>query len=99
MYRLLTCAASGYGVVAVIKMLELRKEDARFFRTFASFMPQLDSYFQIEFDASLEGAGFVVSQWIGDHYIARRVIRIRYPIVDPKYLRVHSSNHGFGLRY
>jgi hypothetical protein len=65
----------------VITMMELRKEDARFFRTFASFMPQLDSYFQIEFDASLEGAGVIVSQWVKDQYITRRVIRVRYPYV------------------
>ena len=65
----------------VITMMELRKEDARFFRTFASFMPQLDSYFQIEFDASLEGAGVIVSQWVKDQYVTRRVIRVRYPYV------------------
>ena len=65
----------------VITIMELRKDDARFFRSFASFMPQVDSYFQIEFDASLEGAGVVVSQWTGDEFVTRRVIKLRYPYV------------------
>ena len=62
----------------IITFMELRRDDTRFFRTFASFMPQLDSYFQIEFDASLNGAGVIVSQWHTDKWVVARVLQLHY---------------------
>ena len=63
----------------IITFMELRRDDKRFFRTFASFRPQPHSRFQIEFDASLEGAGVIISKFDGFSWIIQRVIRIRYP--------------------
>ena len=63
----------------IITFMELRRDDKRFFRTFASFQPQPNSLFKIEFDASLEGAGVIVSKYDDNQWIIRRVIRLRYP--------------------
>jgi len=63
----------------IITFMELRRDDKRFFRTFASFQPQPNSLFKVEFDASLEGAGVIVSKYDNHQWIIRRVIRLRYP--------------------
>jgi len=62
----------------IITFMELRRDDTRFYRTFESFMPQVDSYFQIEFDASLNGAGIIVSRWHTDKWVVNRVLQLHY---------------------
>ena len=63
----------------VITLMELRREDQRFFRTFQSFLPLQNCRFQIEFDASLTGAGIVVSKSNGDSWVPIRVISQKLP--------------------
>ena len=62
----------------VITMMELRKDDNRFFRTFESYMPLPTKKFAIDFDASLEGAGVIVKRMVGDDWVPVRVISLQF---------------------
>ena len=62
----------------IITFMELRRDDARFYRTFASFLPHENTTFRIEFDASLEGAGVIVSRGNPDNWSILRVIKVPY---------------------
>ena len=63
----------------VIILMEIRREDLRFYRTFSSFMPLSAPAFKIEFDASLEGGGVVVSKLCGEGWAVQRVISFLFP--------------------
>ena len=46
----------------VLVVMELRRKDQRFYRTFASFRPRAQSDYHLQFDASLSGAGIIISR-------------------------------------
>jgi hypothetical protein len=62
----------------VIAMMELRKEDSRFYRTFESFIGLQHTQYKIEFDASLTGAGIIVSKQINNAWTILRIASISY---------------------
>ena len=66
----------------VITLMELRRDDQRFFRTFQSFLPLQNCQFRVEFDASLTGAGIVVSRLLNDIWTPVRVISLSLPFQD-----------------
>ena len=74
----------------IITFMELRRDDARFYRTFASFLPQVDTSFRIEFDASLDGAGVIVSKGKLEDWTILRVIRVPF-LFNLSYLEHKSS--------
>ena len=62
----------------VITMMELRRDDHRFYRTFESYMPLRTKEFAIDFDASLEGAGVIVKKKEGGVWVPVRVIGLQF---------------------
>ena len=60
----------------IISSMELRRDDKRFFRTFQSFLPLPTPQYRVEFDASLTGAGIIVSKLDRETWLPLKVLGI-----------------------
>jgi hypothetical protein len=77
----------------VLVIMELRREDQRFYRTFTSFKPLPASTYHIQFDASLQGAGIIISKSanpIWTHADVIKVITFQFTY-DHQHEQYHSS--------
>ena len=75
----------------VITMMEIRRDDERFFRSFASYMPLVDREYAVDFDASLEGAGVLIMRKVGEDWTVLRAISLQF---GPEYTAILK-----GLQY
>ena len=62
----------------VITMMELRRDDHPFYRTFESYIPLPTKAFVIDFDASIKGAGVIVKKMEGGVWVPVRVIGLQF---------------------